>query len=154
VNKGATISDCGKYRYNLWRIWDGEKEVVTFIGLNPSTADAEHDDPTIRRCINFAESWGYGGIYMVNLFAFRATEPKIMKSQDYPVGKENDEWIKQMVEESAIAIAAWGNHGRHMRRDLAVKKLVGEKLYCIAKTKRGNPNHPLYLKSDLTPIKF
>lgn len=154
MNKGATFSDCKKYRYSLWRIWEGGKGVVTFIGLNPSTADENIDDPTIKRCINFAKSWGYGGIYMVNLFAFRATDPKVMKATDYPVGSDNDKWIKQLIDESEIAVAAWGNHGKHLRRDRTVKKLIGSKLHCLEKSKDGNPKHPLYLKKDLTPISF
>lgn len=76
MNKGAKFSDCRKYRYTLWRIWNESEPCVMFIGHNPSTADEKEDDPTIRRCINYSRDWGYGGLYMVNLFAYRATDPK------------------------------------------------------------------------------
>ena len=97
IEKGAIISDCNKYRYSLWRIWDKEKPIFTFVGLNPSTADHEQDDRTIRRCINFAKSWGGGGIYMANLFAYRATEPQEMMSQEDPIGPDNDAHLKQLA---------------------------------------------------------
>ncbi|MEJ2043677.1 MAG: DUF1643 domain-containing protein [Reinekea sp.] len=154
MDKTAEFSEDRKYRYSLSRIWDREKGFVTFIGLNPSTADETEDDPTIRRCINYAKSWGYGGIHMVNLFAFRATDPKIMKKETNPVGPLNDLWITKQFLESKITIAAWGNHGKHMRRDIHVKKILDGSLFCLEKSKYGNPKHPLYLKKDLTPIKF
>ncbi|HDR1569813.1 TPA: DUF1643 domain-containing protein, partial [Pasteurella multocida] len=78
MNNNAIFSDCGTYRYVLWRIWDTLLPRITFIGLNPSTADESNDDPTIRRCINFAKKWGYGGIYMVNLFAYRSTDKSVI----------------------------------------------------------------------------
>ena len=74
MKRSAKISSCGLYRYDLWRVWDSQKENVCFIGLNPSTADENKDDPTIRRCMAFAMAWGYGSLCMLNLFAFRATE--------------------------------------------------------------------------------
>ena len=86
----AKLSECRKYRYALWRTWDETKPHVMIIGLNPSTADETKDDPTITRCINFAKSWGYGGVCMANLFAYRATEPTVMKGSTDPVGTEND----------------------------------------------------------------
>ena len=87
IRAGAKISGCGTYRYALWRHWDsdwngqGDSNSVMFIGLNPSTADATEDDPTLRRCIGFAKSWGFGGLYMLNVFAYRATDPRLMKRQ-------------------------------------------------------------------------
>ncbi len=150
--KGAVISECKKYRYSLSRIWDQEKETVTFICLNPSTADAEIDDRTITRCINYAESWGYGGLCMANLFAFRATEPKDMKSAVDPVGPENDSYLIKIASKSKIIVAGWGNDGCFGSRDKKVKQMIGLKLHCLKLTKGGNPWHPLYLKKSLLPI--
>lgn len=97
MKKYATLSEDRKYRYTLTRIWDETKPKVMFIGLNPSTADETKDDPTIIRCINFAKSWGYGGLEMTNLFAFRATNPKVMKNEKEPIGKDNDTWLKKLA---------------------------------------------------------
>lgn len=98
MDKGAIISGCGKYRYSLWRTWDKKLPKVMFIMLNPSTADAYEDDPTIRRCINFAKSWGYGGIVVGNLFAYRATNPKKLILIDDPSGSANHHYLTHMIE--------------------------------------------------------
>ena len=92
ISKGARFSVDRKYRYALWRHWNGNKErnYVAFVGLNPSTADEKTDDPTIRRCMGFARSWGFNGIWMINAFAFRATKPKDMKAAIDPIGPDND----------------------------------------------------------------
>ena len=95
TNKDAVLSECKKYRYMLRRVWDRTKPACLFIGLNPSTADATVDDPTIRRCVGFADSWGYGELVVGNLYAFRATKPKDMFNQDDPVGPFNDLWLKK-----------------------------------------------------------
>ena len=88
MKKNAKFSACRKYRYALWRTWDESKPYVMIIGLNPSTADENKNDPTITRCINFAKSWGYGGVCVTNLFAFRATVPSDMKTSNDPIGTE------------------------------------------------------------------
>ena len=155
MEKGASISECGRYRYLLWRIWDREKPFISFIGLNPSTANAKKDDPTIRRCIGFAERWGYGGLYMVNLFAWRATNPKHMMSVEKPIGPLSDEYIKVAIENSELMIAAWGVNGQHRNRAEAVKKMIPN-LKALKINKRGEPAHPLYIpycdKDRLIPI--
>lgn len=151
VIRSATISVCEKYRYDLFRIWDMTTDHVTFIGLNPSTADEETDDPTIRRCIAYAKSWGYGGIRMVNLFAYRATEPKDMMGADDPIGSQNDNLLKgARTHPRSLIIAAWGNHGSFQGRDIAVRKIVGG-LHYLKLNKSGQPAHPLYLRADLKP---
>jgi hypothetical protein len=94
MKKDAILSQDRKYRYVLSRIWDESKPMVVIIGLNPSTADEKDDDNTITKCINFAKQWGYGGLYMLNLFAFRATSPSDMFNADSPIGDENDKYIK------------------------------------------------------------
>lgn len=156
VRASALISDCGKYRYSLTRIWDSEKPKVLFIMLNPSTADGEQDDPTIRRCIGFAKAWGYGGLYVCNLFAYRATNPKELLKVDNPFGDKNIWCTKKLADRVDKVICAWGN------RPILKKVLKGQsemdlvrfaqgKLYAIDFAKDGTPKHPLYLKSELVP---
>lgn len=152
MEKGANISPCENYRYSLWRIWDNSKQKVLFICLNPSTADAENDDPTIRRCIGYAKAWGYGGFYMANLFAYRASKPDIMKGALDPVGPHNNSYLVELSDMCGIVVCAWGNHGRFKNRDRRVKYLIPKMLHCLEKSKDGNPKHPLYLKKDLKPI--
>ncbi|WP_338593230.1 DUF1643 domain-containing protein [Shewanella khirikhana] len=146
----AVISSCQQYRYALTRVWEAEKPYVTFIGLNPSTADASLDDPTIRRCIGFAERWGYGGLVMVNLFAYRATVPSVMMAATDPVGVNNDEWLKSFANNAGVVVAAWGNHGAFMQRSTKVCELLPN-LHYLKLNGSGEPAHPLYLKSTLVP---
>ena len=124
VNKNATFSDCRKYRYALSRTWNGKKKTILFIGLNPSTANEKIDDPTIRRCINYAQNWGYGSLLMVNLFAYRATLPSELKNVKNPIGNDNDLQIIELSKKADIAVAAWGNEGTLLNRDKEVKKLL------------------------------
>ena len=150
IGSDAVFSECRKYRYALWRRWEMEHPLILFIGLNPSTADETKNDPTIRRCINFAKDWGYGGVMIANLFAFRSTSPEIMKQQKDPIGKENDLWIEKLADASQSVIAAWGNHGEFKNRYKEVIKLIPN-LHCLKITKNGNPSHPLYLPQSLKP---
>ncbi|MCK5017989.1 MAG: DUF1643 domain-containing protein [Candidatus Peribacteraceae bacterium] len=157
MNKGAVFSDDKKYRYGLTRQWDETKPYVCFIGLNPSTADEEVDDPTIRKCIKFAKSWGYGGIYMVNLFAYRATDPKEMLAQEDPFGPDNDTWVEYFAGKADKVIAAWGNDGNYWGASIDMKVLfhqLKKSLYCLKLNKTKEPAHPLYLKDELKPKKF
>ena len=148
---GAVFSDCRKFRYALWRMWDGDKPLVMIIGLNPSTADEKVNDPTITRCISFARSWGYGGVCVTNLFGFRATAPTELKSYHDPIGKENDAWVHEMAKEAAIKVAAWGNHGKFLNRSVDFLSSL-DQLHCIKMNKSGEPAHPLYLKAELKPV--
>lgn len=122
-----------------------------FVGLNPSTADETFDDPTLTRCINFAKSWGYGGVCMANLFAFRATEPADMKASDDPIGSENNEWLQKLAKDAALVIAAWGNDGSYLERSEQVKAFLPD-LYCLKVNKSGEPAHPLYQPAKLKPM--
>ena len=149
-NHGAILSPCRQYRYTLWRTWDCTKGTCLFIGLNPSTADEREDDPTIRRCVSFAKSFGCGRLMMANLFALRATDPADMKRNADPVGRDNDDWLRRLVGDAEIVIAAWGTHGGHLARDIFVRKLLGE-IHCLGVTKKGFPRHPLYLSKE-TPL--
>lgn len=164
MNPTTILSEDRKYRYTLWRDWfedlfdhgayaAPEPPFVMFVGLNPSTADETKDDPTIRKCIGFAKRWGYNRLCMTNLFAFRATDPKIMLSEKEPVGVSNNMWLTACAKEAAIIVAAWGTRGEFLGRDEEVKKLINN-LQCIRKTKTGHPEHPLYLPYDLKPIPY
>ena len=135
------------YRYVLTRRW-GEGAMVLFILLNPSTADAIVDDPTVRRCIAFAKAWGYGGLYIVNLFAFRSTYPRDLRRVQDPIGAQNDHVLSSYAEFSDLHVAAWGVHGDLKGRDADVRALFsdqGYQLYHLGLTQGGQPRHPLYL---------
>ncbi|MAX82399.1 MAG: hypothetical protein CL843_19750 [Crocinitomicaceae bacterium] len=156
TNSGAVISDCGKYRYRLWRIWDKSKPLVGFCMLNPSTADASVDDPTIRRLIGFAKSWGYGGFIVVNLFAMRTPKPVMLKTAADPVGPDNAKHLSEVAGLVDTVICAWGNHGKFAMADkLAMVcmhgKTVTKALHINAD---GSPKHPLYIKGDAVPVPF
>lgn len=160
----AVFSPCRRYRYALCRrmsadghgIWFPggllpERDYVAFIGLNPSTADEMKDDPTIRRCCGFAKAWGFNAIVMLNLFAFRATDPKDMKAAADPVGPENDMVLTALAARAALVVAAWGNNGLHRMRGVEVCRLI-RPLHCLRLTSLGDPAHPLRLPRHLTPV--
>jgi len=152
----ALISNCGQYRYFLSRIWGDQDclNVVTFVGLNPSKADASFDDPTLRRCMNFAKSWGYSGLWMVNLFAFRATEPKEMMCANDPIGPDNEKHLAEAILGARLVVAAWGVGGGFKGRDQEVLERYGKggRFSCLGLTKGGKPRHPLYLKKTSIPF--
>jgi len=156
VGQGAVISNCKNYRYRLWRIWDEQLPIYRFIMLNPSTADASKDDPTIRRCVRFAADWGGGGLEVMNLFAFRARNPTDLKICDNPVGPENDMWLNTPCKSNVsglekYVICAWGTLGKlHNRADYVMDSLI-HKGYCLTENNDGSPKHPLYCKKDLKP---
>jgi hypothetical protein len=158
MKRRALISECGQYRYRLSRRWNKSLPSCLFIMLNPSTADAELDDPTIRRCIAFAKSWGYGKLYVGDLFAVRTKSPSKMKDHSHPVGPNNCQHLQRMALKVArsggICVAAWGGHGTHMGQDKIVMKWFesfGVQLHFIKLTIKKAPCHPLYLRGDLKP---
>jgi hypothetical protein len=124
-----------------------------FICLNPSTADETMDDPTVRRCMNFAKTWGYRGLLMTNLFAVRETYVWKLKQYLHPIGDDNNEHLVAGAREAGIVVAAWGTHGGFMDRDKQVMALIPN-LHCLKLTKNGYPQHPLYLPSTLKPQPF
>ena len=148
--KSADFSPCRTYRYALWRRWGDAPDYVMFVGLNPSTADETQDDPTIRRCIAYAKDWGYSGLCMTNLFAFRATDPEVMKMADDPIGPENDRYLDECAYGAGVVVAAWGVHGTLGGRHRPVIVRL-PKLHYLRLTKDGHPGHPLYLPKTLTP---
>ena len=140
----------GPYRYELRRIWDDAKPRAVWIMLNPSTADAETDDATIRRCSAFTRAWGLGGIVVVNLFAFRATDPlRLLTLQPIEaVGPQNNEWIRRAVRENPFVAVAWGARGGFWGRDQDVLGLLADakaKPQCLGVTRGGMPRHPLFV---------
>lgn len=155
IDSGAVISPDQQYRYNLWRIWKTGKPFALFIGLNPSTADHTVDDPTVRRCKQFAFDWGYGGFHIVNLFGMRATKPTDMKKHPNPMGYDNDAYLRGTAEKAGIIVAAWGANGGFLDGDKRVLSLLSDyHLVCLGKTKTGHPRHPLYIKSNKIPEPF
>lgn len=151
---GANFSRCRHYRYTLWRRWDDERPLVMIIGLNPSTADARQNDPTIRRCIGFARDWGYGGLVVTNLFAFRATYRADLKAAADPVGPRNDVWIRRMASQVETIVAAWGNDGIWLDRSVRMRRMLAGRLHCLRLNACGEPAHPLYLPAGLTPMSW
>jgi hypothetical protein len=159
----AVISGCGLYRYELRRTWDEQLPALVYVMLNPSTADAEADDPTIRKCVGFAKRMGYGGIVVVNLYAFRATDPRdLIDSREAGVaiiGPENDRRILDAMYAASAVVFAWGATQTGRPSDIAervatVRGLAAVahcKPLCLARSKHGDPRHPLMLGYAATP---
>lgn len=150
MQRDAFISECGRYRYALWCKWD-ERPFVGFCCLNPSIADANVNDPSFTRMMNFARAWGYGGVLVTNMFAWRATDPRDMLAAADPVGPDNDAVLRISYQECALTVAAWGTQGTHRGRDAAVRKMLPN-LHYLRLTKGGHPGHPLYLPAHLKPV--
>lgn len=185
IQKGAVISACGNYRYSLWREWrlhplpanwdmwtdddgqpilDGEGKQLgeplscVFVMLNPSTADGDQDDPTIRRCVSFAKAWGYDRMEVVNLFAWRSTDPRAVLAMTGgkldPVGTANRAFVHRAIERAGMIVCAWGAHGGHIGQDETMLGWIEEhdgQPHALRVTKGGFPAHPLYLPADLQP---
>ncbi len=151
ADSGAVISGCGVYRYQLWRIWDPGKPLVLWIMHNPSKADAVHSDNTIDKIIRFTRSWGYGGLYVGNLFPYRSTDPSELKRAGYDIAArdENMHHVAEMAAKCNLKILAHGNPA--LKRWPNIMGLRNDWHY-LKMTNSGNPYHPLYLKSDLKPI--
>lgn len=188
IDAGATISQCGRYRYRLWREWRlhpvpaqwdmwvdergkpvvdgagaqlGEPKACVFIMLNPSTADGAQDDPTIRRCVSFARSWGFDRLEVLNLFAHRATNPRellALSDEDDPVGPSNLEAFKDVLHYGGPVgrlVCAWGAHGAHLGQDeTALGWLGSHRCYALGLTKEGQPKHPLYVPGNALLAEF
>jgi hypothetical protein len=150
---GATYSACRRYRYALWRGWDVRLPAVAFVGLNPSTATDDEDDPTIRKSITLARSWGFGRFVMLNVFAWRSTDPlRLLRIED-PVGRDNDPAIARVAGACACVVMAWGRFPKLRsildERTVAVRRLLREHACAtghLGLNGDGSPRHPLYLK--------
>ena len=150
MDRTALFSPCRTFRYRLGRRWS-DGPVLAFIMLNPSCADEHIDDPSVRRCIGFAQRLEYGGPEVVNLYAFLATEPAELRRAGYPVGPDNDQQITEAVHESSRVVAAWGVHSARLGRPKEVLGLLsrlGATPYCLRVTSSGHPEHPLRLPSS------
>jgi len=144
-----------QYRYVLYREWDVTLPAMAIIGLNPSSADEQHDDRTVRRCINFAKREGCGALAMLNVFAYRATNPTELTSCPDPVGKDNDHFIITECESASKIVVAWGTHGKVFDRGTSVLKLLnGRNLLCFGINQDGSPKHPLYLPNNAKLIMY
>lgn len=149
--RGATLDSEREYRYRLWRTWDAEGPTVVFVMLNPSTADEDEDDPTLRRCINYAKDWGYGRLEVVNLFALRATKPDELREHESPIGGANDVHLRQVCESAEKVVAAWGANGSLLDRGREVAEMLDTELFALGTTNDGHPLHPLYQPKDAEP---
>ena len=149
---GDTIAHvAGGYRYMLTRDWDLDHDRMTIIMLNPSTADQNTDDPTIRRCITFAKREGHGGLQVVNLFGYRATNPATLRTATDPVGPDNDDALLDALDTANYVVVAWGAHPFAKERAAEVLAVIadhGLPVLCLGTTKDGHPRHPLYVKGD------
>lgn len=151
----AVYSPCEQFRYSLTRVWDETAARVTFIMLNPSTATEIQNDPTVERCERRARAMGYGAFQVVNIFAYRATDPKDMRRAPDPIGPKNDAAILSAAQWGGVVICAWGTHGAHLDRGAQVETLLrakGAALHHLGLTKDGAPKHPLYIGYDVLPM--
>ena len=158
VHSSARFSHDRVYRFRLTRVWSGSLSIryAMFIGLNPSTANETEDDPTIRRCVSFARDWGYDGLHMCNLFAYRSSDPKKLLEVGDPHGPGNQECSLATAKRSdtGIVVAAWGASGGFKQVGSALAKFLfrnGIRVYHLGMTKKGYPRHPLYLPKTTRP---
>lgn len=160
VTRSAVLSRDDVYRYLLSRRWAEGDRILLWLMLNPSTADAKIDDPTIKRCMAFGRRWGYDAIEVVNLFAFRATNPKdLTRAGHHPldmIGPENDSYIREAYKRASRTVAAWGAHPIALPRSRNVFELFDAQpsIYCLGRTKDGSPRHPLYVHGDQPLLSF
>lgn len=154
----ADFSACRTWRYSLTRCWvpddlSNPAKMVAFIGLNPSTADERLDDNTISRCVSFAKRWGYSGLFMLNAYGFRSTDPKGLLRTADPIGPGNDQFIQSYASKVNKVVLAWGVHC-DQDRARQVRSLIGRDSYCFGKNQDGSPKHPLYLRKESELIIF
>lgn len=151
TDTGAIFSECKKYRYVLWRIWDKSKPYIMFIGLNPSTANEHKNDPTLTRVIRFANDWGYGGVYMMNLFSFVTAYPKELQFDEDSV-ERNNRWLKVISVKCDRIIFAWGSFKEaEQRAKYILERFKG---FALEINQDGSPKHPLYVKCNVESIKM
>ena len=156
VGVGAVFDDTKTYRYVLWRNFVVEpKSTCLWIMLNPSTADEFKDDPTVRRCQQFSRQWGFDACRVVNIFAYRSTNPKILSNLANPVGPENDLHLQRETKTATKIVCAWGAHGSVNDRSLSVRQLlIACECWCFGLTKNNEPRHPLYQHSKTALVRW
>jgi len=150
------FSECRRYRYRLGRIWSMfNKRFVLWVMLNPSTADEIKNDPTMNRCINFSKAWGYDGLMVGNLYAWRSTDPAALWKADDPIGCENDAHIAEMASQASMIVCAWGGKGKSQRVAEVMQMLKAVMpVHALKINDDGSPGHPLYLKEELQPFLY
>jgi hypothetical protein len=154
IENDAVISACGRYRYLLRRTWNAASPRALYVMLNPSTADALQDDPTIRSCVRLAAGLGYGSLEVVNVFAYRATKPDALLSAADPVGLQNETHVRAALARCDVPILAWGAWPPARAASIYVRNAIRASrpaAFCFGKTASGAPKHPLYIKSG-TPL--
>lgn len=151
----VVFSECRNYRYTLWRPPLDNARVhqdapAVFVMLNPSTADEVQDDPTVRRCRGYSKDWGHNGTVVLNLYAYRSTDPNALKVVDDPVGPRNDDWLRIVAERYKRIVCAWGAHAstERVKQFASIAQSCGAELLCLGQNKDGSPKHPLYLRKD------
>jgi hypothetical protein len=155
IERSAEISDCGNYRWWLRRVLNNDNNrVVCFLLLNPSVADAERDDPTCRRCMDFTLAWGCSILSIRNIFPFRTPSPRELKRAGYPTGGRRADLELMAALDSDILVAGWGRHAPKVRVWDVEKIFKGKPVYCLGKNGDGSPVHPLYQPKDLKPQPF
>jgi hypothetical protein len=161
VERGCILSDCGSYRYRLWREWDRSRPTLAFLMLNPSTADHLTDDPTITRCMSRAMTDNFGRIEVANLFPLRATDPAELLSHPDPLGtmRTADDAVLDAIDRATIVICAWGSHPAAAERAVEVLHLLRmcgmrNKFFHLGLNKDGSPKHPLYIAASTRPKPF
>jgi hypothetical protein len=150
----AVYSDCERYRYLLTRVWSAEGSKALFVMLNPSTATEMQNDPTVERCERRARALGFGAFRVCNIFAWRDTDPKLMRRAEDPVGPGNDAAIRESCFWADTIVCAWGSHGEHLERGPTVERLMrstGRSLHHLGLTREGHPRHPLYISYAVAP---
>lgn len=157
MKSDAVLSLDGLYRYRLERQWD-DRPTATWIMLNPSTADAHVDDPTVNRCVSFTRRAGYGRLLIVNLFALRCTDPDGLPSSADPMGPANLVHVSRALEEAQLVVCAWGTHpfARCSVVRLKLRELApaGVDVVCLGKTAKGDPKHPVRLGASTLFLPF
>ncbi len=157
VRKAARNSECGVFQYSLERYW-GPKPGLVFVMLNPSIADAEVDDPTVRRCMGFAHREGCDGVLLLNLYAYRAADPRALRTCGDAVGPENDTHLRMTLTEQARrgtpVVAGWGATAKPDRAAQVLGLVPGVAWRCLGITKAGAPRHPLYVNGDQPLLPF
>ena len=156
VEGGAVFSRCGRYRWWLWRGWEPGRPRLLFFGLNPSRADGRHNDPTLLRLCHYARRWGFGSVEVLNLFAWVAPQPQLLRRASEPVGWENDRWILRGLAElspGTVLWLGWGNGGAWQCRDRWLLRQLQDhrcQAFALARTAQGQPRHPLYCSAAMT----